>query len=178
MSAAKNEEIAIFFDLKEVGHSMQEMALDVVKSTDENIISRWYHSQKKADLYVWSDNHSNIIRSQFHLHGQIVEWNILEGVRTGLVVENEQENETTQEEIQFDSAPQKTAVMQVVNILSAMSVLRVEDREILIYNLKHSPKASEMDPDDFVRTYGRGRMKKLTRLQKIAKYIRFVFSRK
>ena len=82
-----------YLNMKDIGGSVKEMGSDMVKTTHQNVISHWYHSDMDADVIIWRDEKQNIIKQQVNLLGQVIEWNIVDGLRTGFVVEIEKKGE-------------------------------------------------------------------------------------
>ena len=129
MSAKNNESSKLnyeFFNGKTVGRGLKEVAVDLIKTENEDLVSRWYHGTTGADLFTWADRRNNIIKQQLNFNGQVVEWNCLEGIKTGVVIEQDMENEpkndtkkkSGKEEIQvkasetikFDPKPQSDSI--------------------------------------------------------------------
>lgn len=94
------------FDPEALGLTFEELAIDVVQGENTEFISRWYRAREAdADLVIWSDGSRRIVKQQICIFGQVVEWNPINGTRTGVVVEQESgapderyENETSSAE--------------------------------------------------------------------------------
>jgi hypothetical protein len=141
------------FDAEALGSSFQKLAVDVVKGEKTDFLSRWYRSPKQdADLVIWTDGQKRIIKHQLCFFGQVVDWNPINGTRTGLVVEEEialveekmpaqnGKNSEVSEKILFDKITQLSVVDQALKVLSFVPDLPQEDRDMLLYNLRQSPK--------------------------------------
>jgi hypothetical protein len=102
-----------FFSGRSIGRGLREIAVDFVKTHDEDLVSRWYQGPS-TDLYTWSDRKNNIIKQQLNFNGQIVEWNCLEGLKTGVIVETDL------------SLPDEAAVAQGAGGLAASTQERVQ----------------------------------------------------
>src|SRR3954462_116810 len=101
------------FDPMDLGRSLREVATDVIKAPRRDVISRWFHSAKDADLFIWMDLKRNVIKQQLSFYGQVVEWNVIEGVKTGhVVVEEHQGRDQGSEFLNFDETPQMRAIDQ------------------------------------------------------------------
>lgn len=88
----KSEEIGtpIYFDPIKVGASLKEVGLDYQEIDDKEIVTRWFRDQKsETDIFVWLNKDQKIIKQQISTMGQLTEWNILDGVRTGVILESE-----------------------------------------------------------------------------------------
>lgn len=95
-----NAEIS-YNDPIEQGQTLSEKAVDVHVIDGVEVIARWYHSPHDADLMLWFDDEGRPARYQLNSSGQIVDWNVDDGVQTGLIVELEVRDEVA-ETIQFD----------------------------------------------------------------------------
>ena len=81
------------------------MGRDYLSAESQTVTSRWFHGLQDSDLFIWVDSSSRLIKGQLTFCGAVVEWNVMEGLRTGLVVEEEHQNLSPSEVIQFDRAP-------------------------------------------------------------------------
>ena len=78
------------FDPEALGLTFEELAIDVVQGENTEFISRWYRAREAdADLVIWSDGSKRIVKQQICIFGQVVEWNPINGTRTGVVIEQE-----------------------------------------------------------------------------------------
>jgi hypothetical protein len=95
-----------FFNAEEIGHSLKEVSPLLLKTTHPEITSRWFHSSQDADLFIWFDRNQGVIKQQISFFGQVVEWNIVEGLKTGLVIEEEiRGHARASEMVCFDARP-------------------------------------------------------------------------
>lgn len=145
-----------FFNAEELGKSLKEVATDVIATQgDQKVISRWFHSSKDADLFIWLDNRQNIIKQQLTFFGQVVEWNVIEGVKTGMVVEDETPSKVKASEIvHFDLTPQKAPLEQAKALLGFMSALKDDERQSLVTNFAGLTRSTPVDPQEFVERFG------------------------
>ena len=146
----------LFFNAQDIGESLEEVAVDVIKKESQNVTSRWLHSAKEADLFIWLDERENIIKQQISFCGQVVEWNILEGVKTGVVLEDENHSGGVEgsEIVRFDEDPQLASVKQAVEVLRHVLALTEEDRKLLLANFNKGPVTDHLPPEEFLRLYG------------------------
>jgi hypothetical protein len=149
-----------FLNGKQVGKSLREIAVDLIKTESEDLVSRWYHGTSNTDLFTWADRCDNIIKQQLNVNGQVVEWNCLEGVKTGVVIELDMENKETpenkvgtSESIQFDSKPQGYSVTLALEILANVD-MDVKLREQLIGNFRNPQNIDSMTPEAFMKRFG------------------------
>ncbi len=145
-----------FFNAEELGKSLKEVATDVIATSgNQKVISRWFHSSKDADLFIWLDNHQNIIKQQLTFFGQVVEWNVIEGVKTGLIVEDETpSNIKSSEIVQFDQTPQKAPLEQARALLKFIGSLKDDERNSLVTNFTGIGRVTAIDPQEFVDRFG------------------------
>lgn len=145
-----------FFNAEELGKSLIEVATDVIAtSNDQKVISRWFHSTKDTDLFIWLDHKQNVIKQQLTFFGQVVEWNVIEGVKTGLIVEDETPSQVKASEIiQFDSLPQKAPIEQARALLGFITALKEDERQMLSINFTGIARSQAMDPQEFVDRFG------------------------
>lgn len=144
------DEPASYFHAQELGASFLEFSADVVETGSKKVVCRWFHSAKDMDLFVWMDIKGRVIKQQMTFFGQVVQWNLLEGIKTGCTLEEE----GLQEKIYFDKIPQKSASLQAVEILKHIEGLNHQSKDQLIYNFTNNPHVDDMDPEVFVRDYG------------------------
>lgn len=145
-----------FFNAQSIGRSLQEVSVEIIKTESQNVTSRWFHSNKDADLFIWHDERYNIIKQQVSFCGQIVEWNILEGVKTGIVEEHESTGKISGSDlIRFDKQPQKSSIQMASEMVRHIEQLDELEKQALINNFRKAPKLSNIDPAEFVNQYGR-----------------------
>lgn len=128
-----------FFDPADLGRSLREVATDVIATTHHDVISRWFHSTKDADLFLWFERESgDLIKQQLSFYGQVVEWNCVEGLRTGLLIETETGRVKRSEIVRFDQKAQMRPVHQAVQLLAHVEALPEKERDAIIARF-HEP---------------------------------------
>lgn len=147
----------IFFNAKEMGRSLKEVSKDIIKTESQEVKSRWYHSSQDIDLFIWQDEQDNVIKQQLSFHGQIVEWNLIEGVRTGFIFEDETDQSISQktaaELVRYDEELQKSTLGQALQLIDCVEVLSRSERELLRYNFQRDPSLGKMSPEQFLKKY-------------------------
>lgn len=127
-----------FFNAEELGTSLKEVATDVLEGNRHSLITRWFHSAKDVDLFIWVDDRQRIVKQQLSFFGQVVEWNVVEGLKTGLIVETERESDApainASETVRFDARPQRTPVEQALALVSHVSALSDIERQAVADN--------------------------------------------
>lgn len=152
MSEAKK--IPVYLDIREAGLSLEEVAVDLIRTDDQELTSHWYHSPLDVDLYVWMDAKKNVIKQQISILGQICEWNLIDGVKTGYVLEDEKDDSEATTSISYDMEIQKTSLNQTVELLFYAEVLPQAFRNILIQNFAKNPVIDKMAPEEVLSRYG------------------------
>jgi hypothetical protein len=157
-AGAGERAVPMHFDAEMIGRSLREVAVDVIETEGSSILTRWFHSTNDVDLLIWSDEDKNVIKHQISFFGQVVEWNIFEGVKTGVIVEEdvvrEDDESETSELIRFDVMPQGMAIRQAVHVLENVPDLNAQDRARLRDNLLLHTKGAPDSGDEFIRRYG------------------------
>jgi len=144
-----------FFNPEDLGKSLREVSTDVVKTSRRDVISRWFHSAKDADLFIWMDLKRNIIKQQLSFYGQVVEWNVIEGVKTGhIVVEEQTSRDQGSEFLNFDEIPQATSIDQAVLLLSFVPALLDGERKVLSENFRRVGASQNMPAEELISRFG------------------------
>lgn len=144
-----------YFNPQELGNSLKEVATDVIQSSGQEVVSRWFHSTKDADLFIWSDRQRNILKQQLSYYGQVVEWNIVEGVKTGFVIEQENDQRVSGSEIlRFDVKPQTATIEQALRLLECITALPDDERKVLMGNFCQLAGSNALSPEEFVARFG------------------------
>ncbi len=146
-----------FFNPSDLGQSLKEVSAEVMKAGEKNILSRWFHSAKEVDLFIWTDPDHNILKQQLSFFGQVVEWNVIEGLKTGLIVEEEAQGRphaSGTEIVRFDSKPQKTPVEQAIELLNHITALKERERQALLGNFNDPDAGTNLPAEEFIRRFG------------------------
>jgi hypothetical protein len=143
------------FNAKEIGGELREVAFDLIQSENGDVECRWFHGKNECDLYYWKDQKKNIIKQQVAFIGQIIEWNIIEGLRTGFIVDTEKDARMSGSPvIRFDKTPQMQVLEQGIEIVGHVASLNPEDKFRILENFIKSPLFREMTPEDIVERFG------------------------
>ena len=145
-----------FISPQKIGETLQEVSAEVLETESEPLMTRWFHSDQDVDVFYWVDSRSNVIKQQVSLFGQVVEWNILEGVRTGLRIEVEESGKTEAVTgMHYDQAPLKYAIGQAIGLLSHAHRIHEKDRNALVANFEQNPTMEKMDVKEFYQRFGK-----------------------
>ena len=128
-----SSEIVRVFNAKEIGASLKEVAVEITQSDGQNIESRWFHSQNDADVFIWKDQNKKLIKHQVTFLGQVVEWDVFDGLKTGVIIDDESSDKTSGSPlIKFDAELQPQTVWQGIEIMQEMTALKPDDRREII----------------------------------------------
>lgn len=133
-------EYPIYFEPARAGRNLREVGVDVLNIENQKIMSRWFQSGSDVDLFIWMDDQKRVIKQQMSFCGQIIEWNIVDGLKTGVIVEQET-SETdkagdpiSSEVIRFDSGPQAQAIRMALEVLQNFDPEDAIERDGLLTN--------------------------------------------
>lgn len=164
-----------FFSSRTIGRTLKEVAIDLIQTEHDDVISRWFHSQSETDLYTWVDKRKNILKQQLSFYGQIVEWNCVEGLKTGVIIESDLEvamGENTapvsrqqtgkgaqaeakpSETIQFDQKPQPRTIALAIDILRNMEDADPHFKLQLVTNFEAPQNMHSMPSEAFIEKFG------------------------
>ncbi len=161
---ANERSVPLLFDPEGLGRSLREVAIDVIETEGATIFTRWFHSTNDVDLLIWSDEARNVIKHQVNFFGQVVEWSVFEGVKTGFIIEEDAaagaggdgEGELS-ETIQFDPTPESNAIRQALMLLEHVPDLDGADKSRIRDNLLNRADGRPDPGGEFLRLYGEAR---------------------
>jgi hypothetical protein len=146
MKQAQDQQAHQLLDPRRLGESFEKVSSEVIQTEMQYVISQWFHSSYDSDLFVWTDLKNNIIKQQVSICGQVVEWNLLEGVRTGMVLEEDSADETKGSEvIRFDASVQRSSVSLACQVIQHINELNSEVRELIISNFSQPKGPADFD---------------------------------
>jgi len=155
LSEKEKNELPVYLNPQRLGQKFKEIDVSFLGTGEERVATRWYHGDD-ADLYLWIDHRSNIVKQQVTFFGQVVEWNIIDSLRTGMVLEEEVGGETQKpsEKVVYDkifsSSSVKTAEEIIINVGILDDVLKKE----VIKNFREPSTFSQMTAEQVVEKYG------------------------
>lgn len=145
-----------FFNARDLGASLEEVATQDISAASGKLFSRWFHSAKDADLFIWFDGDRNVLKQQLSFYGQVVEWNVLEGVKTGhILIDETKPSRKGSEIVRFDSKAQKSSIDQAVKVLSFVKNLNDSEKELLSGNFTTTSIAKSLSAEEFVARFGK-----------------------
>ncbi len=134
----------LFLDPAKVGASLKEVGIDYQEIESKQIETRWFRDQlSETDVFVWMNKDRRMIKQQVSVMGLLTEWNILDGVRTGVILESEMSSkdlaqngltpdDTASEAIHFDRNPQQRTLSISISILKNMTCVEPELKELML----------------------------------------------
>lgn len=143
-------------NLEALGASLREVSNEIMQTEGQEVKSLWFHSELGADLYVWGDVNGNIIKQQLSFLGQVVEWNIVEGLRTGISVEDDQKPPVKNNSpmVFFDDELQKGAVHQAIEVIRCLQVIDEDEKKRLITNFQNPDRWQKVSAIEFLKKFG------------------------
>ena len=116
--------------LKFMASKVTFVSFDVIQFRENEMRSHWYRYED-IDLYYFQTLDGKIAKIHVSLFGQVIEWNPYDGLRTGLLVESENEGGAS-EVVQYDARANRTTVAQAIEVLEHASRIELDQREILL----------------------------------------------
>ncbi len=139
--------------------SLIHQKVDVLHAEDSEIVSRLYNNGgSEMGLILWHDEQENILKQQVCLYGQVVEWNILQGVLTGVIVDDEKNPEDEclnfKDLLVYDKSPSKPSVLQAIEFINHVPELNLQYKQELLKNLKTGDYVNTLGADEFLTKFG------------------------
>lgn len=173
-----------FFAPAYLAKQFREVAVDFIEVDHQMIRTRWFQTNHDVDLFVWLDERGNVIKQQLTLCGQVVEWNLLDGLRTGMLIQEEVKTEEVvtlgeppetgpcSESIVYDrKGPDKMSVRQALDLLRATTCIEAVVLEDLVRNLTTPRSLREWPQEEILLKFGkksRRRQNAQTLLQRLS----------
>ena len=135
----------VVYNPKLIAKKFEQISSDFIETPSHKLVMKWYRSVY-TDLYIWVDQESGgIVRQQFSYLGMIVEWNQIQGVKTGLVVDTPQEETgqkvNTVSNIQYDNRPLQESINSAIEIMKLTH--SIDEKEEILSNMYNGPKMSK-----------------------------------
>ncbi|MCB0377208.1 MAG: hypothetical protein KDD33_01825 [Bdellovibrionales bacterium] len=136
------------FDIESLARSLKLASIDVIQTANTNIESHWYRSAGPVDLYYWQ-SHSKLVKVQINIYGQIVEWNEFDGVKTGYL-KDESEEDIGRESVAFDKDANPFAVQQAIDFLGQVESIEGNLKQHIIRQIGFYNRWPHMRPTGFL----------------------------
>jgi len=143
-SRQPNKVEVTFLNPRELGETLQKVASNFLDGEKSAYESHWYHSNKDADFFYWLDKNQSIVKQQLIFCGQLIEWSKADGLRTGLVIEDEvNQSMGNSPMVHFDQKPQSATIEQGCEILRHVPNLPLQTEILLrFFQAREKPASS------------------------------------
>lgn len=162
MTAVRDEfDVPLYFDAKVLGKGLHEVSNEILKTEKSDVKSRWFTGEDGADFFTWQDLSGNFIKAQFTYCGQVFEWNVVSGVRTGVIVEEEpvEVGIKSSEVIRYDSEKMDQTVQDAVALIGHLVAMEEIERDDLLKSIHSNKTIDSMSHEEFWSKYGYGDVK-------------------
>jgi hypothetical protein len=123
------EKLNVFYDLEVLAKSLKLASIDIINTSKSDIESHWYRSAGPVDLFYWKDK-NRIVKHQINLYGQVVEWNIFDGLKTGFVRDEDMAEEIESHEVvQFDNIPNPHVLKKATEFIDLATGIEADVRQ-------------------------------------------------
>ncbi len=135
-----HEKLVSTTSLKSMAEKIHFVSFDVVKFQDKEMRSHWYRYDA-VDLYYFEKTDGDIVKINVNIFGQFMEWNPYDGLRTGVIVEEEKGGEVY-EATQYDPELNESTRAQAQLILENAFQIETAKRQALLICLQKEHKIS------------------------------------
>ena len=130
--------------------------MEVIQAEDHDLEGHWYHSARDLDLYIWKDESHTIIKQQLSFSGLIAEWNIVEGVKTGTLSDDEAPSKVSgSSTIEYHKKPERFVLDQARQICENIEDLSTADKKQCNFNWGSQQLLSVESFSDFLKNYAK-----------------------
>lgn len=143
-----------YFDPEKLGQSLVELDQHPLSHAEGEFFCKWLGSRYEVNIILWYDQNDTMFRQQVVFWGQTVEWSIIQGCMTGILIEEEVQDQRQSQvrmQIRFDSKPNPIAVQGAIAIIEAAAPLVRNEKDRLIRNFRESPVITEMSNQDIMK---------------------------
>ena len=127
-------------EAKKLGHSLKEVSVEHLQSSQFDLVHCWFHSDKEIDLYIWKDEKGAILKQQLCFLGVVAEWSLVEGAKTGdLDIDRSAGSVRGSTLIGFHTEASELILEQAVQISKWIEALKPADRDQCCQNWKRQP---------------------------------------
>jgi len=116
--------------IKTMAENIAFVSFDVIQFRDNEMRSHWYR-YREIDLYYFQTLNGDLAKLHISIFGQVIEWNQLDGIRTGLLIEEESEAGVS-EIVQYDARTNRASVEQALEVLRHAVKIEAPQRAKLI----------------------------------------------
>lgn len=123
--------------IKTLAQRMNFVSFDTLQMETQSVQSHWYRHEEGLDLYYFQKEDGRLLKLHISCFGQVIEWNPLDGTRTGLLVEEEKGGEVF-ETVHYDARANRESVEQSVVIVQNANAIDEHLRKELLALLNHT----------------------------------------
>jgi hypothetical protein len=138
--------------IKTLAQKMNFVSFDTLELETQSVKSHWYRHEDGLDVYYFQKDNGQLIKIHISILGQVIEWNPLDGTRTGLLVEREHDGEVF-ESVHYDARANLASIQQSLLILENATCLSSELRKELIKILDHTEASKKQSANFFARIF-------------------------
>lgn len=132
------------YEPRTLAKGLGRVSSDIVKTPSTDLIVKWYRAAH-VDLQIWIDKaESKIIRQQFSFLGQIVEWNHMQGLKSGYILDKPEacnDKNISPLKVVYDKKYVPGSVEQAIEVLSYAENLLEKDE--ILSNYRNYPVISK-----------------------------------
>ena len=120
----------------QLGPTTQTVSTAFLKQNGLEVVNEWHHSPHGVDLFIWTGGPNEIIKFQLSVLGLILEWSHGSGLRTGMVIEQEEPHSVTPgvatDLVHYDAEPQNPTREYGVQIIKELKDLDPRKRALIL----------------------------------------------
>jgi hypothetical protein len=143
----------MFFNPERIGETLKEVSSDLLRVESQDIVGRWFHSPDEIDLFIWVDETKTIVKQQLTFYGQVVEWNAVDGTKTGVIIEDERGHVKASETIRFDDNLQIQQLGLAMDLIQHVLALTSQEQDQLIGNFFRGQRNRSTNDAEFLKRY-------------------------
>lgn len=121
--------------IKTMAQQVKFVSFDMVQTAGTELTSRWYHFES-IDLYFYETDDKKIVKIQVTVFGQVIDWNMFDGLRTGILLEEDMLSEGPSGVIHYDRTVSMKTVSQALLVLENAFNIELRTRNMLVKCLK------------------------------------------
>lgn len=127
--------------IKNLAQNMNFVSFDILHVEQYAVKSHWFRHEQGLDLYYFQKDDGRLVKLHIAFFGQVIEWNPLDGTRTGMMVEEEMGSEVV-ETVHFDARANRESLAQCLMIIENASCLENDLRFELLSLLQLPQEAT------------------------------------
>ena len=115
-----------------------QVSSDIVDTPSTQLEVKWYRSHF-VDLQIWLSKENKVIRQQFSFMGTVVEWNHIQGIKTGMVedIKSQSEKRSWSVKIIYDESYIEENLEQAMEVLN--HCIPFAEKDEVIKNFENNP---------------------------------------